>query len=154
VVLAFRLSGIAAPFPGIVTHKAIVDALRESEMGVNISFAKRTLKQNEILQFLKGERWQSGAIYSSCSHKGAHRSIRTIVKDADKYLGDCVSEGRHPETRADLAASIAFVEYMQEGPDWAKAALDKYTTWVKNDLIGALQSVCDYFKNKDDPTGV
>ena len=56
VVLAFRLSGIKAAFPGIVTQREIVEAI-ERENTPKVKFRKMNLRAEEKAKYFKGDRW-------------------------------------------------------------------------------------------------
>src|SRR5271157_2814771 len=66
VVLAFRLSGIAVEFPGVVTEKSLVDASREWSRET-ITFAKWDPGAEEKGKYFKGETWGTRSIYASAS---------------------------------------------------------------------------------------
>ena len=88
VVLAFRLSGIKAGFPGIVTHKEVVEAI--SNKIPQINFKKLNLSAEEKLKYFKGERWGTNNLWVSADRKPRIRSLNSLLRSSKK-----ASRARH-----------------------------------------------------------
>ena len=90
VVLAFRLAGIKARFPGIVTQREVVEAIGSEHIS-KFKFAKLVLGAEERAKYFKGDGWGTNNLYASADRKprarsnsAAVRSIRKIITEAEK----------------------------------------------------------------------
>ncbi len=63
VVLTFRLAGIKAPFPGIVTQKNLVEAA--AACGCEYAFHKSEFTHEDLLKYFKGEKWATNKVWVS-----------------------------------------------------------------------------------------
>lgn len=113
VVLAFRLSGIQAKFPSIVTEKEIVP-----ENSSYCRFDNWNPNENDILKFFKGETLGIEEIMIS-SEKATENHIenKEILKNKLDKLIDEVDN--NISTDKEIEESIfKFLELMKNGPDW------------------------------------
>jgi len=80
VVLAFRLSGIPAKSPSIVTQKELVAASADL-LEYGPTFSRWQVSATDKLKFFKGERWGTeGIIYLSISHGKLRASRQSCGK--------------------------------------------------------------------------
>jgi len=84
VVLAFRMSAVSCPFPGIVTQSKLVKAY--SRAGGRTSFRKRNITPEERLKFFKGERFSTDAIYVTADRISRPKSLRSTVTGIRRTL--------------------------------------------------------------------
>ena len=71
VVLAFRLSGMQADFPGIATQKELING---KPRPIGYSWKKKRLTREDNLKYFKGEKFGANNIYVSV---GKIRKLRT-----------------------------------------------------------------------------
>lgn len=113
VVLAFRLSGIQAKFPSIVTEKEIV-----SENSSYCKFENWNPNENDILKFFKGETLGIEEIMIS-SEKTTENYIENkenLKEKLDKLIDEV---DNNISTDEEIEESIfKFLELMKNGPDW------------------------------------
>jgi hypothetical protein len=113
VVLAFRLSGIQAKFPSIVTEKEIV-----SENSNYCKFDNWNPNENDILKFFKGETLGIEEIMIS-SEKATENHIENkenLKEKLDKLIDEV---DNNISTDKEIEESIfKFLELMKNGPDW------------------------------------
>lgn len=137
VVLAFRLSGIAASFPGIVCQKVLVDADANNKDTI-CRFNKLRLSANDRLKYFKGERWGIEQIYAS-DNAALFRNRKATLKHARDAVDK--AEGRKPYPKEDVKFGTLFVKNMMDGPDWCQKVLEDTLRFCKDELLGRLKSI-------------
>ncbi len=113
VVLAFRLSGILADYPSIVTVK-------ELTLNSDKNFKKWNSSLDEKLKFFKGEKFGTENIYITTAKKHKPLSIETTNRKAKRLVKKIeLSDGITVNTNYNT-----LVNAMSNGPDWCKKVLD------------------------------
>ena len=136
VVLAFRLSGMTAAFPGITAQRDIVEV---AGAGPPLQFRRWTPTAEEGLKFFKGERWGTNALYVSGAKKPRPRSKRAPVKQATLAIRKAEGQGSIDDTR--LVFSRALYAGMMSGPEWSRKVAADYTQFIREELLGSLKAV-------------
>ncbi|MCR6687451.1 hypothetical protein [Pseudoxanthomonas sp.] len=138
VVLAFRLSGIEAQFPSIVTQRELADAHKEHAPS-HINFAAWRPSKEDRLKFFKGE---ARGLSSICV-TGA-RKLRTISKQAALKRSKsaiAAAEGRQPAKYPFHEVWDRFDPVFLSGPSWCRDVMAEYLRFIKDDLLGSLKGV-------------
>lgn len=119
VVLAFRLSGIQAKFPSIVTEKEII-----SEGSNYCKFDNWNPSENDILKFFKGETLGIEEIMIS-SEKATENHLENI-EDVKKRLNKLIYEvDNNVSTDKEIEESLfKFLELMKNGPNWCNDVVE------------------------------
>jgi class 3 adenylate cyclase len=143
VVLAFRISGIAAIFPGIVTQKELVAASDEYDKGRH-KFMKWQPESKEKLKYFKGERWGTESIYVS-SNKMRLPSHKSILREAKQAVEK--AEGLKPTADDRMQFAEQLLARMANGPEWCREVINDYLKFVKNDLLGNLKAIVSFLEN-------
>lgn len=131
VVLAFRLSGIKASFPGIVAHRDIVEASRNL---ISWQFRRWTPTAEERLKFFKGEKLGTNALYLSSSKRHRPVNKKTVIKQAKLAI-------QIAEEPTDDAFSCSLFDGMMAGPEWSRKVATDYTKFIEERLLGSLKSL-------------
>lgn len=137
VVLAFRLSGMSARFPGIVTEAKLYKAY--SGFGGTIYFRKRNITANDRLKFFKGQRLGTDTIYATADRISRPKALRSVVKQVREAI-DHVKELQDDDSLVSSFTEALF-ERLLSGPDWAKEVMEDQRRWVMDDLLGSLINV-------------
>lgn len=113
VVLAFRLSGVEAKFPSIVTEKEII-----SENSSYCNFTNWNPTENDILKFFKGERLGVDEIMIT-SEKELQSNSENIekLKSISCNLIDEMDNNVSTDNETDESL-LKFLELMKNGPEW------------------------------------
>lgn len=138
VVLAFRLSGIPAKYPGIVTQKDLV-AASIGNIKTNPKFLKLQVGASDKLKYFKGERWGTEGIYVSSDKSQKPKSSKSVLKQAKKAISAVESEASKSDETIDFTRRL--LKNMQGGPDWCREVLNEYTRFITEDLLGTLKSL-------------
>ena len=138
VVLSFRLSGIKAGFPGIVTHKEVVEAI--SNKIPQINFKKLNLSAEEKLKYFKGERWGTNNLWVSANRQPRIRSLNSLLRRSKKAVATAEGEGPIPK---DINTILQFITALKAGPDWAKGIFKDYKNYIQVDLLEPLKELVD-----------
>jgi class 3 adenylate cyclase len=148
VVLAFRLSSIKGEFPGIVTHKDLVDAARGAG---TVRFKRVAFSKEERLKYFKGERWGVRDIYVSSERHPRKAGIRSAIrkaKSATAYAeGTKSSDGDYRRSFAEK-----LVAEMSSGPEWCKSVVQTMVAFSRDDLLGTLKQIVPFLE-KASPVG-
>jgi len=136
VVLAFRLSGMTAAFPGITAQRDIVEV---AGGGPSLQFRRWVPTTEERLKFFKGEKWGTNTLYVSGAKKPRTRSRKAAVKQAKLAIQK--AEGQVSIDDAGLAFSKALHDGMMAGPEWSREVAADYTQYIKEELLGSLKAV-------------
>jgi class 3 adenylate cyclase len=138
VVLAFRLSGIPAKFPGIVTQKELVAASADL-IKSGPTFSRWQVSATDKLKFFKGERWGTEGIYVSIDKSQKAKSLKTVLKQAKDAINAVESESAEPDRSSHFTER--FLENIKAGPDWGHEVVDEYTRFIKEQLLGSLKEL-------------
>ena len=138
VVLAFRLAGIPAKYPGIVTQKDLVAASADN-MTTPTTFSKWLASANDKLKYFKGERWGTEGIYVSSDKRRKARSPQATLKYVKKTIS--LVEGESDEPSETMAFTKRFLNNMREGPEWCRSVEVEYGRYLEEDLLGSLKKV-------------
>jgi len=138
IVFAFRLSGISAEFPGIVTQKELASTMSRNPAPL-INFRKWQPQGEDKLKYFKGERWGTSSIYVSSKVPQKPKSANAVIKHAKRVMAR--AEGESSMTDEEFGFARRFQEGMHSGPDWCSDVMEQYLSFVRNDLLGNLKSV-------------
>ena len=138
VVLSFRLSGIKAGFPGIVTHKEVVEAI--SNKIPHITFKKLNLSAEEKLKYFKGERWGTNNLWVTAERKPRFKSLNSLLRSSKKAIATAEGGGPIPK---DINNILQFITALKAGPEWAKGIYQDYLKFVQEDLLEPLKGLVD-----------
>ncbi|MBN1461594.1 MAG: hypothetical protein JXA57_18850 [Armatimonadetes bacterium] len=136
VVLAFRLSGMTAAFPGITAQRDIVEAAGDS---LSLQFRRWIPTAEEGLKFFKGERWGTNALYVSAAKKPRIRSKKATVKQARSAIQQAEAQVSVDDAR--LTFSRALYDGMLAGPEWSRNVATDYSQFIREELLGSLKAV-------------
>ena len=136
VVLAFRLSGMTAAFPGITAQREIVEVVGG---GPPLQFRRWIPTAEEGLKFFKGEKWGTNALYVSGAKKPRTRSKIALVKQATLVIQKAEAQGSIDDTR--LVFSRSLYDGMMAGPEWSRKVAADYTQFIREELLGSLKVV-------------
>ncbi len=119
VVFTFRLAGIKAPFPGIVTQKNLIEAA--AACGCEYAFHKLSFTHEDLLKYFKGEKWATNKVWvsaDSSSQKGGSVKAqqKRHQKSAPLLTGLPLSEQPWLST---------FYHALMAGAPWAKQTAKK-----------------------------
>jgi class 3 adenylate cyclase len=145
VVLAFRLSGMAADFPGITAQRDIVEAAGDSPV---LSFRRWKPTADESLKFFKGETWGTNGLYVSGAQKPRPRSKEVTVKRAKLAIKK--AEGERPADDARFTFSKSLLDGMTTGPEWSRKVAGEYVRFIREDLLGSLKAVLRAMERTND----
>ncbi|MFN6075607.1 MAG: hypothetical protein ACK476_03420 [Fluviicola sp.] len=140
VVLAFRLSGIQAKFPSIVTEKEIV-----SENSNYCKFDNWNPNENDILKFFKGESLGIEEIMIS-SEKATENHLENkenLKEKLDKLIDEV---DNNISTDKEIEESIfKFLELMKNGPEWCNDVVNLELEFNRK-MLEALKETKTYLK--------
>jgi hypothetical protein len=136
VVLAFRLSGVAAEFPGITTQRDIVEA---SGVVPAFDFRKWKPSADEYLKCFKDERWGTHALYVSGAKNPRPRSKAANLRLAKSAIEK--AEGKKTPDDAELGFAHGFLAGMTSGPEWSQKVVADYTRFVREELLGSVKAM-------------
>ena len=139
VVLAFRLSGIAAEFPNIVAQKEIVESVAANAVS-SVDFKQLRLSKEDRIKYFKGERFGTRSLVVSADRKVRRRSLSSVVRSAKGAI-----ELAESDSSAVTDAKVAFrlARELHFGPQWARGAVEEYMGFIKDDLLGTLKEVVE-----------
>ncbi|WP_445457338.1 hypothetical protein [Flavobacterium sp. HNIBRBA15423] len=119
VVLAFRLSGIEAKFPSIVTEKEII-----SENSSYCKFINWNPDENDTLKYFKGEKLGIEEIMISSDKRGLN-DLENIedVKSRTSKLIDKIDNNISTDQEVEESL-FKFLELMKNGPEWCNDVIN------------------------------
>jgi class 3 adenylate cyclase len=138
VVLAFRLSSVPAPFPGVSIQQDIAMAYKESPTP-GMRFRRWCPSTTERMKYFKGERWGTRTLYISDETKKRKSSLLAMRLHAKKAIE--LANGAQPDDDDRVAFAKRFAEEMMGGPEWARTSMVEYSRYIDEDLLGALKAV-------------
>lgn len=144
VVLAFRLSGMSARFPGILTEAKLFRAY--SRFGGTIDFRKRNVTADERLKFFKGQRLGTDTIYATTDKIPRPKSLKSITKQVRKAID--LAENRQEGDSLKSSFSAALLARLSSGPDWAKETMEDELRWIHDELLGSLIKVLPFLEDQ------
>jgi hypothetical protein len=148
VVLAFRLSGVPATFPGVTTQ-ADLGAVAEWRTS-SISFKSWRPSRDEVLKYFKGERWGTHRLVKSTDKRSPPRSTKGLVRSTKKLIERVEGSGDGPGPESFVAR---FVSTLERGPAWARQVLATQVAFLRKDILGNLKSAMAMLSEQQDPLG-
>ena len=139
VVLAFRLSGIRAGFPGIVTQREVAEATATENI-CQINFKKLSLSAEDKLKYFKGESWGTRNLVVSADRKSRIKSVNSLLRSSKKAIA--TAEGEVTNSR-ESTTTMRFIGDLQSGPEWARGIVKDHINFLREDLLGALKKAVD-----------
>lgn len=145
VVLAFRLSGVPADFPGIVTQKDLIDA-SIGHSNSSLSFRKWNVNAEEKLKYFKGQRWGTTSVYVS-SGKTKKLNSKAVARLGKRAVSK--AEGEVALNDAELKFAKAFLARMRVGPDRCQDVVDEYLAFLKDAMLKAVKRLLTLPESQD-----
>lgn len=144
VVLAFRLSGLKADFPSIVTQRRVVCAARDA--GFHPHFRKLRLGSEDLLKHFKGQSWGTTEIYASTDER-PRRGYKSAIRNARR----AVNAALDPASKVfkDPEWLLQFLRALQSGPPWAQDVYLRFQTWVRDELLASLIKVLQHVESPE-----
>jgi class 3 adenylate cyclase len=139
VVLAFRLSGRPAHFPGVVTQREVIKG--KDSIPYPISFVPWRPTAEERLKYFKGEKWGINNLCVSEKRKPPNASLRTMVRRLKQRIAKAETPGLVEDAGYQRKIVEHFIRDILDGPDWARAALMEYGRFAKEDLLGSAKNL-------------
>jgi hypothetical protein len=136
VVLAFRLAGIQAKFPSIVTVKELTGILSNK-------FVAWKPTVDEKLKFFKGQKFGTKSIMVSSDKKRKPKSINSAKRNAIRVINNF--ESQRP-LDAKNPVSI-FVNKMYNSPSWCQEIIKKEASFVQIELLETLKKIVAILEN-------
>lgn len=136
VVLAFRLSGVDAPFPNILTQRELVESYRDACDPI-VCFRKWSPSKDEIKQYFKNEQWGTKMLFASGNKRLHKRNISSIVLHGEKAIS--AAEGKHIANYPKTQFVQCFYEQFLGGPEWCKTVFQKHTQFIEKELKETLK---------------
>jgi class 3 adenylate cyclase len=145
VVLAFRLSGVAADFPCITAQREIVEATSGYP---SLQFRSWKPNKEERLRFFKEERWGTDSLYKSRARKPRPRTKASTMNLARAAVKKATGESAADDP--DLAFARSLLTGMATGPEWSQKVAADYMRFVREELLGNLMAILQIFEEKAD----
>jgi hypothetical protein len=146
VVAAFRLSGIGCDFPGIVTHKEVLQAFEDSGPNTRLRFRKLSISEEMRLRYFKGERFGTRDVYVSANKQPRKRrkSLKSLQKSTGHLLKKVVSGNLLAQlgTRLSQFRRGLFQE-LEMGPPWCRQVVEKLLRDFMLPGLEALSKFCE-----------
>jgi len=138
VVLAFRLSGVLAAFPHVVTQEEVVSAYK-AHGRTTIGFRRWRPTKDDRLRHFKAEKWGTRFLMMSHDRRPSIRTMNTAdtVRAGKRAIAYAQVESRGDESKVEFA--LKFMEKFGSGPEWCRETLKSYLEFVRNDLLGTLK---------------
>lgn len=182
VTLAFRLCGIPAAMPGLVTHRSIIEPF-EGALPGEMRAERWRPNAEELLKYFKGERWQTNALYRSTDKRRRPVTLAPTAKKAtdivSKLDGIMLELAKNENTNAlenvrqqglspgeaavaDPSTTGKILVGMLSGPTWAREAMMEIVTFAKGlhqtlktfvDNVPALKRVIEKARVQSDEKG-
>ncbi len=136
VVLAFRLTGMKASFPSIITQREIVEAIAKEKVS-GFKFRSLNLSAKDRLKYFKGERWGTTSLYSSAERKPRAKSRASVLR----MVRNTIEEAEKPQTIEDETDPTIkqFMMSLLSGPEWTQEVFENYMKFLREDMLGALK---------------
>jgi len=139
VVLAFRLSGIQAKFPSIVTEKEII-----SENSSYCKFINWNYNENDILKFFKGEILGVDEIMitSDALTEGNSENFKGKLRNLIYEVDNNISKDKEIEE-----SLLNFLILMKNGPSWCSDVINLELEFNKK-MLESLRKTKTFTDNK------
>jgi len=144
VVLAFRLSGIPAPFPGLVADATIAKAAKGAGFDA-IHLKSWEPSAEDWLRYFKGQAWGTRGIAISEQRKRRPSSLRSVVNKSDRHIR--LVEENVRARAGEGTFSERYTHALSHGPEWAKVALAEESLFIERDMLGSLKALNAQIKN-------
>jgi class 3 adenylate cyclase len=141
VVLAFRLSGIRAAFPGVTAQREIVEVAGDRQLG----FKRWIPTTEEKLKYFKGEKWGTDALYVSGVKKPRTATGKTAVKQARVAVQNATADISIDDPQRLFCEAL--LKGLMAGPEWSRNVAVDYTEFIKKELLGSLQMFLQAVEN-------
>ena len=119
VVLAFRLSGMQADFPGIATQKELING---KPRPIGYSWKKKRLTREDNLKYFKGEKFGANNIYVSV---GKIRKLRT-THSLTRSIKHAISKFEDKDAIPADSFGGRLVPVMLSGPKWCREIMKEF----------------------------
>ncbi len=129
VVLAFRLSGIDAPFPGIVAQGELIEA-HQRHGTLQRPFKRLRLSRDDRLRYLKGERWGAESLYVSSDKQPKASSRQGAMRNVQRALDMAAGTCPNPDVPERLEVTRKWVGALSSGPEWCQEALRELGEYI------------------------
>ena len=136
VVLAFRLSGIEAEFPSIVTQRELATAHKEQAPS-HINFTAWRPSKEDRLKFFKGEARGLSSICVTGGRKPRAISKQAVIKRSKSAIA--AAEGRQPAKYPSHEVWDRFDSVFLSGPLWCREVMAESLRPIKDELLGSLK---------------
>ena len=138
IVLAFRLAGIRADFPNVVTQREIVEAA-SGEYSALMEFRKLRLNAEDRLRYFKGQQFGTRNLYESKERRLRKLSRASLLRTLRKTIAraENLDSGSMPVD----STVQSFIFHLQSGPEWTREVLDSYVRFWRNDVLSTLKKV-------------
>ena len=143
VVLAFRLSGIKADFPGIVTSKNVVAAA--AKRGSARKFCKLTFSRDDLLKHFKGEKWATNEIYASTDKTTKSKSPSSTERRIIQAIDHAEGKGHHGDEQPWFSE---YIVAMFTGPKWAQEVLFELSAFADKSMLEPLKAILELLREK------
>lgn len=148
VVLAFRLSGMKAKFPGVTISSDVHDAY-SSISGGTIHFKKWLVSSEDRLKYFKGEKWGTSHLYRASDKPSRKKSRQTVIRQAEKAIALAETPTK---TRGKVHAMWDRIDSaLRQGPDWSHQAMADYLGFIKTELLGGLKAATELLRDESGP---
>jgi len=145
IVLAFRLAGVKAAFPAIVTTKEVLELAGDVK---RCHFVRWQPNVEEHLKYFKGERWGTTSLCYTSEKKTHRSSLRGVLKNAKKTLNQFENLSKTP-TNPDVAFMLEFINRMEAGPTWCKETICAEYHFVRDELAASLKKIVATLEKKN-----
>lgn len=143
VVLAFRIAGIAADFPSIISTNEVVEREKVQELSY-LKFEKMDISDEQINKYFKGERRQSNNLYGTSKkiRQNVNGSVETTINTINK-----VTANIKPKEPSEF--SKKYYECFESGPQWVQDLGAKLVGFIKKELVGSFEKINKYIINNN-----
>ena len=144
VVLAFRLSGVGAVFPGATIDATIAKALKQVPFQ-HVCFKGWIPSHDQLLRFFKGEKWGTRGLSVSVKCLKRNQLPETFVRNTRRLIASVEMAKEVPPCKL---FSRNYSQAMVRGPKWAQEVFSKETDFILASL-GTLKDLTEHFSKGD-----
>jgi len=145
IVLAFRLSGVEAAFPGLVTQRELVEATRDDRVA-GLDFKKWEAGTKGRLKYFKGERLGLSNIFVSDDKLPRARSMSATIREAKKVIDQ--ADAKKVKEGEIASFEEEFINEMRNGPKWCGRVVDDYVRFLRSEMLLALRTEIPMLEQK------
>jgi len=140
VVLAFRLSGISAAFPHVMTHGEVVSAYNECNNPI-VNFKRWRPNKDDRLRYFKAERWGTRSLFMSGERRRRKRPMSTasILRMGKRVIASAEGADNGKDDAGKRQFVSKFFDKFGSGPEWCRKVTDRYTEYLRKDMLGTLK---------------